>query len=305
VVTYTVQYTKSAYSDLSVTGLLSNASILEYWEVEQSTSSTVNVSLYWEDADAQGIDQCSPDLVLAHYDGTDWESFGNNGGFTGSCSASGSGTIKVTGITDFSPFTFGSLSSGLNALPIDLISFTADPNGTEVDLDWVTASEINNDYFTIERSADAIEFEAIATVGGAGNSSTILNYKMVDYTPLPGVSYYRLKQTGFDGKFEYSQIEAVSFTGEEEGKPEVLIYPNPVKGENDINVLLSNFPSNLSLNIILNDTRGKEVYTSFINTDEQGVGVENIKTTTILESGIYFVRVIAADLYYTVKLVVY
>jgi hypothetical protein len=303
-VTFTVQYTKGTYSDLTVNGTLSNASMNEYWDVYQSTNSNVDITLYWENASAQGIDQCSPDLVLAHFDGTDWESFGNDGGFTGSCATTGAGTIKVTGITEFSPFTFGSLSNSLNALPIDLISFTAETNGTEVDLNWVTASEVNNDYFTIERSEDAIFFDPIATVGGAGNSSTELNYKMVDFAPLYGVSYYRLKQTDFDGKFEYSKVEAVTFTGEEIGKASILVSPNPVSRDKNMNILMSNYPANAEVTLYLRDNTGKAVYTNTVLIDDYGFGVESIQSSMNLSSGLYFLSAISGDVYVTERVVV-
>jgi autotransporter-associated beta strand protein len=119
----------------------------------------------------------------------------------------GSKTLSWSGITTFSEFT--GIGNG-SPLPIELLSFNAMQNETAVDLLWSTASEINNDYFTIEKSKDAMHFEQVFTKKGAGNSNTVLNYKEVDKNPFSGVSYYRLKQTDFNGDFTYSDIVPVS-----------------------------------------------------------------------------------------------
>lgn len=111
-------------------------------------------------------------------------------------------------------------------LPIELLYFEAEAaaNNT-VGLSWETASEINNDYFTIERAADARNWEEIAQIDGAGNSHSRLTYSTVDDRPLAGTNYYRLKQTDYNGDFVYSDIEAVNL-----GEPERLkLYPNPTK----------------------------------------------------------------------------
>lgn len=87
--------------------------------------------------------------------------------------------------------------------PIQLIGFTAQcDNGTAL-LKWTTATETNNDYFTIERSTDGITYDSIGTVKGAGNSIFDINYQFADANPLQGTSYYRLSQTSFDGSISH------------------------------------------------------------------------------------------------------
>src|SRR5690606_38659659 len=113
-------------------------------------------------------------------------------------------------ITTFSPFTIGAIGSSNNVLPIQLLSFTAKPiDNKEVLTQWTTATETNNDFFTVERSVDALNFKEIGTVNGAGNSNNAIKYRFSDKNPFAGTSYYRLKQTDFDGKFSYSEIESV------------------------------------------------------------------------------------------------
>lgn len=101
-----------------------------------------------------------------------------------------------------------------NPLPISLLYFDAQPAESRVDVSWITSSEINNDYFTVEKSIDGVDFTSIGAVDGAGNSSAILNYSYPDYFPVHGISYYRLKQTDFDGQFSYSPIVMVIYSGE-------------------------------------------------------------------------------------------
>ena len=97
------------------------------------------------------------------------------------------------------------------ALPIELLSFDANAVGLIVEVDWVTASEINTDYFTIERSSDGRTYEAITTVMAAGNSNINMYYSTVDFNPLPGLSFYRLKETDLDGTINYGLPVSVRF----------------------------------------------------------------------------------------------
>ena len=100
-------------------------------------------------------------------------------------------------------------------LPVTLLNFEVDcENGFTV-LNWSTASEINNDYFVIEKSTDAINFFPIATVQGNGNSNTVLSYTYTDETPNYATTYYRLKQVDFDGKFEYFNVVVSTCTTDE------------------------------------------------------------------------------------------
>lgn len=97
-----------------------------------------------------------------------------------------------------------------NPLPIELLRFAASCSNSEVTVTWTTASETNNDFFTVQRSADGTNFEDVTIVDGAGNSNSIINYSAKDYNPYGGTSYYRLKQTDFDGSSKYSEVVAVS-----------------------------------------------------------------------------------------------
>jgi hypothetical protein len=129
-----------------------------------------------------------------------------------------------------SPFTLSwQLSNGANLnctpLPIELISFTGKNEGSKIKLEWITASEHNNDYFTIERSDDGLSFETIITKDSKGNSSGMTNYESYDLSPSNGKIYYRLKQTDNDGKYTYSSIIIVEKTQDQTAVTNV--HPNP------------------------------------------------------------------------------
>jgi hypothetical protein len=178
----------------------------EYWILNRAGSTDAAVTLSW-DTYSCGVTSL-PDLTVARWDSSlgMWKDQGN-GATTGTTST---GTVISNGlVTSFSPFTLASTLGGVNPLPIELLDFSAAYNGTGVDLRWSTASELNNDHFTIERSADGSTFYEILTMVGAGTTTQTSSYAAADKDPLTGTSYYRLKQTDFDGKFRYSRIVPV------------------------------------------------------------------------------------------------
>lgn len=110
------------------------------------------------------------------------------------------------------------------ALPVELISFDATANQNQVDLTWVTGSEKNNDFFTIERTVNGIDFEEVGEVAGQGNSSIKNQYSFTDFRPKNGVSYYRLRQTDYNGESEYFEVKSVNI---QKGEFVSNVYPNP------------------------------------------------------------------------------
>jgi hypothetical protein len=162
----------------------------------------------------------------------------------------------------------------LALLPISLLYFDAVPNERKVYLDWSTSSEINNDYFTVERSRDTMEWEKVVIVEGAGFSDVQLNYHSVDYEPYSGLSYYRLKQTDFDGQFEYSGIRAVNIDTD---KHIVRIYPNPA---NDRFYIVAPEGTDYRVNIL--DAYGKIV---FADSNSKEISTLNFS------NGMYVVRI--------------
>jgi hypothetical protein len=114
------------------------------------------------------------------------------------------------------------------ALPVEWLDFTAVVNDDEVHVRWKTASELNNDYFTVERTNNIETFEAIATQDGKGDSHTVSAYHVVDPSPLFGTSYYRIKQTDVDGTVSHSNIVKVVYEGP--SSPVLHAFPSPGSG---------------------------------------------------------------------------
>ncbi len=147
-------------------------------------------------------------------------------GYLGMCNPDGSefGFTPIVGGTIDPDGRLGCSCS--QALPITLIYFTAKQNGSQVLLQWATASEKDNAYFSLEKSRDGQQFNEIGRVAGAGTSTGRLTYQFTDDFPFGGTGYYRLKQVDFDGTFTYSRIVAVS----SEISAALRIYPNPLAG---------------------------------------------------------------------------
>ncbi len=125
-----------------------------------------------------------------------------------------------------SPGTFLTLTD--TPLPIVLLGFEASTSASDqVSLTWRTATETDNEHFTIERSRDAKVWDELVTIAGAGTSTEPIDYRVIDDNPLPGLAYYRLKQTDFDGKFEYSGTVA-AIAGEYDDVP-LSVFPNPAQ----------------------------------------------------------------------------
>jgi len=190
------------------------------WFIEEDVAggSNLDITLQWG-VDDESIGFTADECYVAHYTGGGWE-------VSASADASMTRSLTFVGITSLSPFSIASQG----ALPIELVSFSAKPRDKTVQLDWRTASELNNAFFHIERSANGRDFTEIGKIQGAGTSHTALDYRFADAFPMTGWNYYRLRQVDFDGQFSFSPVEAVLMN--ETGDPGRLqLFPNPVSLE--------------------------------------------------------------------------
>ncbi|SKC14983.1 FG-GAP-like repeat-containing protein [Dyadobacter psychrophilus] len=144
-----------------------------------------------------------------------------------------------------------------STLPVELVRFEAKANEKQVDLTWETASEMNSDYFELQRSNDAKAWEKIGSVYSAGDSKKANSYSFIDFKPQTGANYYRLKMIDKDKTFAYSSIKSVKF----EGKPTGL-FPNPVTNTLNID------SETLNTEISIYDVSGNEVLRK---ADENGI----------------------------------
>ncbi len=118
----------------------------------------------------------------------------------------------------------------MTPLPITLLNFNVKLNSqNKAEITWAAASEINNDYFIIERSIYGKAWQKVLTVDGSGNSATPINYFSIDESPYPSGTYYRLKQTDFDGAYSNSDVR---YAGElSSSQIRITIFPNPCFNE--------------------------------------------------------------------------
>ena len=287
-----------SYSRSSKEVSLVSISQNEYWLLNRTAgSSAVNVTLSWNSN--SGVDNTT-DLRVARFDDggdNEWKDHGN-GGTTGDATA---GTITTSSaVTNFSPFALASSTSN-NPLPIELLSFDAHLNGDQVELKWETAVEINNDYFEVERSVDAQNWEVIVVRDGAGNSHQPLEYKDVDQNPYTGISYYRLSQVDFDGTRTSFNIVPVEIT-ELGGEPGMRIFPNPLSNGQPLNVVLENLDGEEVL-VVIRDLNGKEYYGKMVVVmeEEQLFAIDRLGQ---IPAGVYLVVASAKDQLYSRKLIV-
>jgi hypothetical protein len=181
--------------------------------------------------------------------------------------------------------TFISTSSTI-ILPTDLLSFTGQCNNNNIVLEWSTASESNNNYFSIERSEDGNNWQPIGTIKSAGNSSAIQKYSFTADETTNEISYFRLKQTDMDGKFKYFNIIQVNNCNKD--LKGIKIYPNPTNG-----ITLSgrvDSKANEQYSIVVFDRFGKMVSRSTSTQPEFTVYFSHT-----LPSGIYYARISSSN----------
>jgi hypothetical protein len=250
------------------------------------------VTLSW-DSYSGGVNDIA-NLKVARWNGTTWKDHGNGGTTGGPDPATGT-VISSALVTSFGPFTLSSNNTN-NPLPVEFLTFTAVPAGTNVDLNWSTGVELNSDYFMVQRSRDGITFEDVVSVKAAGNSSTVKKYATVDTDPYNGLSYYRLKQFDLDGAFYYSDLAAVNM----EKAVDLFVYPNPTSGPFSIN--LKGAAGSQAL-VIIKDALGRQYYSRVIilSGAEEVIAIDPAGR---LASGVYFVVATSNDAIYQKKLIV-
>ena len=184
-------------------------------------------------------------------------------------------------------------SSG--SLPVQLISFDAKLiDNKEVSCMWSTASEVNNDYFELERSmvnsqqSTVNGWEAIGKIKGNGTTNSVHNYQFTDHglstvNSEPSTIYYRLKQVDFDGTFTYSDVKVVTLDKE---KNDWTVYPNPVA--NEITIHANNSQNSKEVLIEIYDLKGSKLFSLIqpINETQQ----YKIEVGT-LDAGMYFLMI--------------
>jgi len=267
VLTFNTGHTTDDFSVLAINSITDDGSrsgsaftstvVKTMWNISETSSGGTDVDLLfqWNGTDeATSFNRSS--CHMAHYSNSSWSTVGSNANAGGSDPY----TFSYSNYTGtFSPF---GIEGAGGPLPITLVYFKATRHGENNIITWATASEDDNNFFTIERGLDGKTFETIATINGAGNSSRIIDYSYTDASAPTATNYYRLKQTDFDGKSSYSPIVFTHC----EPIQSLKIYPVPVSDR---------------INIDLNSPMNFDGLLQIINESGQSV----LEKVILLESG--------------------
>jgi hypothetical protein len=214
------------------------------------------------------------------------------------------GVDNLSGAISGIPFSASSFNSTWTLvesgapLPITLLTFNAvwaNERQSVALVNWSTASEQENDFFVIERSADGQNWQTLGQIQGAGNSIHTINYQFKDESPVLGVAYYRLRQVDFDGTASYTHI--VSLKREIDGAA-IAVYPNPAN--NQFQIAFEGFKSETA-NINILDNSGRVVLAlnnNVLNNPSQIINTSNF------QSGVYYIHVTSETESFIEKIVI-
>ncbi|WP_186280039.1 T9SS type A sorting domain-containing protein [Fluviicola chungangensis] len=273
------------YSTSSLEPALHHVSECEYWMLNRTTgTSDVAVTLSW-DTRSCGV-TVPTDLRVARWDGAQWTDKGN-GGTTGT-SATGT-VISSAAVTGFGPFTLAS-STASNPLPVALSWFAAQCENKQAILRWNTESELQNDFFTIESSWNALDWHYAATIDGAGTSTAPTTYSWTDTSGSDRSKYYRLSQTDLNGE---KTIHGIIYLKSCLSAPEntLSIYPNPARSS----VYL--LTEETITDVIVMDAEGKVL-------ENAGVDLENKQVDfSAFPNGVYYLKIVTKTKHFNEKVV--
>jgi hypothetical protein len=250
-------------------------STCDYWSINRTSGSDeASVGLSWGSNACNEVNDASY-LALARYADGLWEM---------PLAAPADPLLETIGtatpVAQFGDFALASTGGGINVLPITLLHFDAShiENG-QVACTWSTASETNNAFFTLERSIDAQSWNALTEIAGAGNSNTVLNYVHFDHEPHTGQSYYRLKQTDYDGQYSYSETKSIYIEAQPFSLQLLKVFRN-----GDILEMAYN-ANEPKVQFAIFDMLGKQVFQAHSNAESN-----RIQLHPILSSGVYIAR---------------
>ena len=167
-------------------------------------------------------------------------------------------------------------NDNLVVLPVNLISFTAIKSGKQVQLTWITASELNNKGFEVQRSSNGSNYISIGFVNGNGTTSQENTYHFTDQSPLAGKNYYRLKQIDIDNRVTYSSTRRIDMDAE---RQEVQLFPNPSRSL----ITITNIKAGNQLSVF--NSYGNLVIRKIAGSGQESISVEK------LAAGVYMLQV--------------
>jgi hypothetical protein len=261
------------------------AVIDRWWEMTASASITANVTFSYRGAENTLAVPYNTGNLGAQWWSAAW--LPNNANI-GSAPAvlAGVGSVTANALTIGSSYTPWVLSSLSAPLPVELVSFTSQCSGNHVELSWTTASEVNNSFFIVQRSEDGVNFRDIGTRAGNGTTSQLHAYSFIDTEPTSGTTYYRLRQTDYNGQFTTTPLIVQEQCG---NGGEVI---SSFSGGSNIVVDIYT-PAESDYTIHVYDDQGKLV---FVNPVFAGEGSNRFEMTDAIPAvGIYMITVTGAS----------
>ncbi|MEO9966787.1 MAG: DUF2341 domain-containing protein [Reichenbachiella sp.] len=276
--------------DTKHTNIVEDDYITRYWSLNNegiTGSLNYDVAYNYQQVDVVGTES----LLKAR-------KFSASGDARGGSVVVASNMLSYLGHSSFSDHTGESEPA---PLPVELVSFDGMIDESGITLSWSTASELNNDYFELERSADGISFEVIARIEGNGTTSEHHDYEYLDTEPYFGVSYYRIVQVDYDG--DYSIYNPISLNNEQYRTGlELILYPNPTE-EYNINVRISSGDENSPIALTVYDTMGQLVHSERLEAN-LGNTSHHIRANGRLDKGVYHVIIQQGNNQETQRLIV-
>ncbi|HMU47025.1 MAG TPA: G8 domain-containing protein [Chitinophagaceae bacterium] len=298
---FTAEYMRTsaaALGPISATGLYT-VSNCEYWNLERTLGlSNVNVTLSWN-----GMSNCNAaayvnslaSLVVSHFNGTNWNSFGANS-YTGNAS---SGTVTWNNVSSFSPFSLGSNSPSVNPLAVKFTSVKAFTSGANNIIEWTNVSEEGVDKYIVEKSTDGRNFSVLNTTAARNNTGMKESYSSIDLAVQELTDWYRIKAVEISGAVTYSPIVKVSRqTNNDAG---LVVFPNPVSGNQFSIQLTSERKDSYHIRII--NQAGQQVYSNVWD-HPAGNASTTIDLPKNISSGYYVVSVNNNEKNYVSKLII-
>ncbi len=270
-----------------------SASSVEYWRITVPSDATSLIGLYWDElsgvTDADDIrivwlNNPTGDAASSFTGDEQWDLLSRD--LVSGTASQGfvSSSERLSYSTQI--VTLATTNESSSPLPVEMLHFNGVENQGVVNLDWATATEIDNDHFEVQRSQDGRDWEVIGVVNGAGTTVEEQVYDFSDFKPYVGNSYYRLRQVDYDGKFAFTDIILVNVRLE---PISLNVYPNPIEDIFTVDIKGINANEETPYSII--SLQGAYVGQGILIADDAGRIHERLSLSYGQPAGIYILRV--------------
>jgi hypothetical protein len=265
------------------------------YDITSLSTNAVN-TLFWEKTkELPGLTRNL--LQMNHHNGTSWEKRGTSGPATIFYSNGAITIYSISAATNH--YTSHGVGNDGSTLPIEMSSFTVQKEANNlVKLNWVTQTEINNNYFNVERSLNGVNWESINSYKGAGTSTVSHSYTSNDTKPSNGINYYRIKQTDFDGHYTYSSVKNIDI---EIDSLMFDVFPNPGLADDQRIIIQGKSSGTITINV--NDIEGRLISSGTIEISKTKMEIRLSEFCT-LKPGTYSISFSLNDRIINKKIVV-